>query len=123
MFYHGSPRSNLERIYPTMPDDELRGCFVGQKAGLFAGGHTHAQMLRRLDGAVVINPGSVGLPFERTSSGRILHPARAEYAMVSSVDGVLDVELLSVSYPLLDLEKAVLKSGLPDPEQWLSTWY
>jgi putative phosphoesterase len=123
LFYHGSPRSNLERIHPELSDEKLRQCFVGQKTGVFVGGHTHAQMLRRVDGSVVINPGSVGLPFEQTSSGRILHPARAEYAMVSSIDGILDVELLAVSYPLSNLEKTVRRSGVPDPDRWLSKWY
>ena len=90
---------------------------------IFAGGHTHVQFFRRFRGSAIINPGSVGLPLERTPSGRILNPAHAEYAIVNSADGVLDVELLTVPYPLSALKKAVRESGMPGPDSWLSSWH
>jgi diadenosine tetraphosphatase ApaH/serine/threonine PP2A family protein phosphatase len=123
LFYHGSPVSNTTGVFPTVPDDELRRHLAGYKAAVYAGGHTHSQMFRRLDGSVVINPGSVGFPFQRTSSGRILHPAHAEYAIVRSTDGALSVELLSVPYQLSDLEKVIRDCGMPDPEAWMPDWY
>ncbi|MDA4113195.1 MAG: metallophosphoesterase family protein [Thaumarchaeota archaeon] len=121
--YHGSPRSNVEGIFPTTSDVELRIHLKGREPGVLAGGHTHAQMLRRLDGSVIINPGSVGYPFDRTASGRILHPAHAEYAIVSAGGDVLEVELIAVPYPLSELREDVEKSGLPDPRWWMSDWY
>jgi predicted phosphodiesterase len=121
--YHGSPRSNVEGIFPTMSDAELRIHLKGRDRGVLAGGHTHAQMLRRLDGYLIINPGSVGFPFDRTASGRTLHPAHAEYAIVNAVGDVLDVELIAVHYPLSELREDVERSGLPDPRWWMSDWY
>jgi predicted phosphodiesterase len=123
LLYHGSPRSNTEGIYSTMPDDELRTRLKGRRAAVFAGGHTHAQMLRRLDGSAVINPGSVGFPFQRTPTGRILHPSRAEYAIVSSLNYAVDVELLSAPYPLADLRRVVRDTAMPDPDRWISDWF
>jgi len=123
LFYHGSPRSNVERIYPSIADDELGKCLAGNEAALFAGGHTHAPMYRRLGRSAVLNPGSVGRPFETAVSGELSHPARAEYAVVSAEPNSWDVELLAVSYPLEDLRKSVIKSGMPDPEWWLSYWH
>ncbi len=61
--YHGSPRSNHERIEATTPDPELSRYLEGHDADIFAGGHTHTQMFRRFRRSVVLNPGSVGLPF------------------------------------------------------------
>lgn len=120
--YHGSPRSNHEGILAATSDDELAKYLEGQKADIFAGGHTHTQMFRRFRSSIVLNPGSIGLPFEKDSTGRIRNPARAEYAIVSH-DKSLGVELLSVPYSLRHLKVAVRSSGLPNPDWWLSDWY
>ena len=66
--YHGSPRSFKDRIYATTSDDEVSQMFAGYSAQLFAGGHTHIQMLRRYQDVFVLNPGSVGLAYDRVPS-------------------------------------------------------
>lgn len=121
--YHGSPSSNTEGILPTVPDEELARRLEGHKANVFAGGHTHTQMFKRFLSSLVINPGSIGLPFQIESSGRMRNPPMAEYAIVSSFDGALSVELVSVTYSLSELRRAVRNSGMPDPDWWLSDWY
>lgn len=45
--FHGSPSSNRDEIRPTTPNEELARLLEGHRANVFAGGHTHAQMLRR----------------------------------------------------------------------------
>jgi predicted phosphodiesterase len=63
-----------------------------------AGGHTHVQMLRQHRGRLLVNPGSVGLPFERfVSGGPPTVLAHAEYAIV-------EARGLSVSVALRRLE-------------------
>ncbi len=121
--YHGSPRSNTEGILATTPVDKVSEILGSHDATIFAGGHTHVQLFRRFRASVIINPGSVGLPLERTASGRIINPAHAEYAIVNYAGGVLDVELLAIPYPLSALKKAVRDSGMPDPDSWLSDWH
>jgi len=121
--YHGSPTSNTDGILSTMPDEKLARRLEGHKASVFAGGHTHTQMFKRFLSSLVINPGSVGLPFQIESSGRMRNPPMAEYAIVSSFDGALSVELVSVPYPLSELRMAVRNSDMPDPDWWLSDWY
>jgi putative phosphoesterase len=120
--YHGSPSSNRDEITPTTPNEELARLLEGHRASVFAGGHTHFQMLRRFLSSLVINPGSVGLPFQMESSGKMRNPSRAEYAVVRSSDGALSVELISVQYSLSELRRAVRNSGMPDPDWWLSDW-
>ena len=121
--YHGSPRSNTERILPTTPDDQLAGAFSKREAIVFAGGHTHTQMIRRWRNSMVVNPGSVGLPFEERADGTTRNPAWAEYAMVALGERAgLGVELRRVSYSLSELAHAVKGSGMPDPEWWLADW-
>src|SRR5947209_14296352 len=54
--YHGSPRSAWEGIFATTPDDDLRAMLEGYEGPFFVGGHTHEQLLRRLDDRIVVNP-------------------------------------------------------------------
>jgi predicted phosphodiesterase len=67
---------------------------VERRATVMAGGHTHIQMLRQHQGTLLVNPGSLGLPFEQFASGgppRV--PAHAEYAIVDSAGGAVGVTL------------------------------
>ena len=120
--FHGSPSSNRDEIRPTTSNEELARRLEGHKANVFAGGHTHAQTLRRFVRSLVINPGSVGLPFRIESSGKMRNPSMAEYAVVSHSDEALSVELVSVQYCLSELRRAVRNSGMPDPDWWLTDW-
>ncbi len=121
--YHGSPRSNTEGVTATMSDDQLTEVLGDHDATLFAGGHTHTQMVRRFRGSTVVNPGSIGLPFNKDSDGKIRNPAWAEYAMVTLGSHELGVELRRKWYDLAKLNKVVRGSGLPDPDWWLSDWF
>lgn len=80
-------------------------------------------MFRRFSNSVVINPESVGWPFQIESSGKIRYPSIADYAVVSSSNRTLSVALVSVQYFLSELRGAVSNSGMPDPDWWLSEWY
>jgi putative phosphoesterase len=87
---HGSPRSDLERLLATMPDDALDELLGAADAPVLAAGHTHLQLLRTHSDRLLVNPGSVGLPLAAMSGSPPL-PASAEYALVT-VDGA-DVEI------------------------------
>lgn len=121
--YHGSPRSNTEGILTTIDEEQLTKIIGERKAAVFAGGHTHAQMVRRFGPSMVINLGSVGLPFERGATRKVRNPTWAEYAIVTTQGQELRVELRRVKYSLADLTKAVRRSGMPDPDWWLSDWF
>jgi putative phosphoesterase len=92
--FHGSPRADIDRLLATTPEQELDELFAdAPQAHVFAGGHTHRQLLRPYRQSVLVNPGSVGLPLGSlvSSSGAPPLPAWAEYALVQ-VDGA-DVEV------------------------------
>jgi putative phosphoesterase len=120
--YHGSPQSNTEGILATTLDDEMAEIFAGRLATVYAGGHTHTQMIRKFGTSMVINPGSVGLPFYTDEAGRSKNPAWAEYAMITISSSGLRVELRRKRYNLRSLEKAVRRSGMPNPDWWLQDW-
>lgn len=112
--YHGSPRSHTEEILATTPAAELDRLLEGCDAPLLAGGHTHIQMLRQHRGALLVNPGSVGLPFEEHVSGRppALLP-HAEYAIVEARGGDVLVELRRLALDLTALIAAADASDNP----------
>ncbi|BAS26479.1 metallophosphoesterase family protein [Limnochorda pilosa] len=121
--FHGSPRSNTEVILPTTPDQALEEALAGNRHALLAGGHTHQAMVRRHQRSTLVNPGSVGLPFDRVPPGEgTRNPAWAEYAIVTWTDGRKSVDLRRVRYSLEALLKAVRESGMPYAERFAEDW-
>lgn len=122
--YHGSPRSIVENIYPEEAGRELRDLFASFPERLLAGGHTHIQMLRNLDGRWLINPGSVGQPFVHPpvqgKPPRLLK--HAEWAMVTIRNKNLSVELNRTNYDISRYCKIIEKSSLP-VKKWLLEQY
>ncbi|MCU1278878.1 MAG: protein phosphatase, partial [bacterium] len=83
--YHGTPRSHMEDLSPSATAAALDVLLDGRSATVLAGGHTHLQMLRQHRGMLVVNPGSVGLPFlEAPAGGAPTVMAHAEYATVAA---------------------------------------
>jgi putative phosphoesterase len=147
--FHGSPRSNTEIIESTTPEEALDRMLAGFHATVMAGGHTHTQMLRRHRDTIIINPGSVGLPFERAripdeqfnneqqtiaalktivfertkTPEEVYNPSWAEYALVSSIDASLNIELRRVPLDIDAVVQAALDSGMPHSEWWVKDWH
>lgn len=61
---HGSPRSNRQGIGPWTSPEQLRELFDDVPEPILVCAHTHRPLVRRLDDGMVINVGSVGLPFD-----------------------------------------------------------
>lgn len=69
-FVHGSLIGNRDGIYPETSDHELTSKIHGSQPQIynrlvvFCTGHTHRPLIRSLNGVLVVNAGSVGLPFD-----------------------------------------------------------
>ena len=121
--YHGSPRSNEEFLYPTISSKDLSQIFSGYNEEILIGGHTHVQLTRQHKGQLLVNPGSVGMPFEFPIIGGNMHALRwAEYAMIESTKTGFSVQLYRLPYDFDFLERISHSSGMPDVELWLSSW-
>ncbi|MCU0493792.1 MAG: metallophosphatase family protein [Chloroflexaceae bacterium] len=100
---HASMRGNRDGITTHSPDDELRSQIVPE-ATLFGVGHTHSPLLRRLGETLVVNCGSVGLPFD--------HDRRASYAQITWRTGQWHANIIRLDYDVRRTEQAYFDTGL-----------
>jgi predicted phosphodiesterase len=121
--YHGSPRSNTDRILSMTSPEELDEMLAGHRATVMAGGHNHVQMVRRHRGMVIVDVGSVGLPFEQMPFEDLPRFAPwTEYGIVDWTDGVLSVELRRAPVDLDAVKRAALASSMPGTDYWVNSW-
>ncbi len=104
---HATPISD-EPIYTRVtPDEDVASLFEGSDVDVVVCGHTHVQYDRTLStGLRVVNPGSVGMPYEgrRGAFWAVLGP---------------DVELRSTEYDVDAAAAAMRERGAPNVEDQL----
>jgi predicted phosphodiesterase len=102
LFVHGSPPSDVRSFLPEPADDEPE-LLAGVTEARLVFGHTHLQFRRHaLGGIELINPGSVGMPFDGDQ--------RAGYALLAE-DG--EVECRRVAYDH-QASAAAVRERFPD---------
>jgi diadenosine tetraphosphatase ApaH/serine/threonine PP2A family protein phosphatase len=114
LFCHGSPRSDVRSFLPEPADDEAE-LLDGVKHRRLVFGHTHLAFARQAaDGIELINPGSVGMPFDGDSraawarlraDGTIEH-LRVAYDYAASADAVREVLGEAGEVPARRIERA-----------------
>jgi predicted phosphodiesterase len=120
VLFHGSPRSYDDVLLPELGGEALDP-FLGWDALLLAGGHTHLQWTRRIEDALYVNPGSVGISYDRHTDPPVLRPL-AEWALVTIADGTVAVEFRQVPYAVEDVRAAAKRSGRPYADEWAAQW-
>jgi len=102
-FTHGSPRRNNEGIYPSTSDEALADMLSGVNASVVCVGHTHHSLIRHSGDTLVVNVGSVGLPFNGDW--------RAQYGILSFENGAWKAELRAIEYDRQRTIDAFERSG------------
>jgi predicted phosphodiesterase len=115
--FHGSPRSVNERISAETPEAKVEAMLTEHPASIYAGGHTHVQLVRRLGQALYLNSGSVGLPVA-TGASSLSYAGFADYALVEIANHTKSVELRRVAVNAKAVEQAAIASGMPYPREW-----
>lgn len=109
---HASMLGNREGIYPTTNDAELETRVNGLQSihplapALFCVGHTHYALVRRLNGTLVVNAGSAGLPFDGDN--------RPTYAQLTWSAAGWQAHIVRVDYDLALAEREMVESGYMD---------
>lgn len=119
-FFHGSPHLYDDVLLPESGPEAVEP-FLGQGAALLAGGHTHLQWTRRIDEALYVNPGSIGISYDRHREPPVLRPV-AEWALVTVENGAVAVEFRQVPYAVDDVRAAARRSGRPQADEWAAQW-
>jgi len=123
VFFHGTPRSYNEPILAATPIEELEQILDGLNATIMVAGHTHVQLLRRLPFTLIVNPGSVGLPFVEWPTAAARTCRWAEYGILDVMgDDRVSVELRRTTYDADAVIQYALASGVPHAEWWTSAW-
>lgn len=107
LLVHATPRGDEERLLPDTPDAQAEAMLAGVDMPTLLYGHVHLQHRRRIGDVEVVNPGSVGYPFDGDPT--------AAWAIVG--DG--EVELRRTAY---DVERALarLAAAVSHPERALA---
>jgi predicted phosphodiesterase len=102
---HGSRLGNRSGIQPETSDDDM-AAKLGDPRDLFIGSHTHRPLLRRFNGTLVVNTGSVGQPFDGDP--------RSAYGRFTFRDGAWEAEIARVAYDKPRAERDFIDSGFVD---------
>lgn len=87
---HGSPRSNRQGIGPWTSPDLVRELYDDVPERVLVCAHTHRPLVLEVAGGLVVNTGSVGLPFDGDP--------RASYALLERRRGGWRAEIRRVAY-------------------------
>jgi len=102
---HGSRLGNRDGIHPRVDDQEL-AAKLGDPRDLFIASHTHIAMVRRFNGNLVVNTGSVGQPFDADR--------RASYGRFWFNNGAWRSEIMRVEYDYDRAQQDFFDSGFVD---------
>ena len=122
--FHGSPQSYDDNILPTTSDTDLQKLLGNNLSFIYAGGHVHSQLLRRIDDTFYFRPGSVGRVYDRNrlKAGFRLDPW-AEYAILTTTETQFSVEFRSVPIDVEKLSTIWEKTGRPDAESEIGLYH
>lgn len=104
---HGSPRSDEELVTAETPDARLARAIEGIDADVVVTAHTHVSYVREALGRTLLNPGSVGIPYEGAPG--------AYWALLSP-----GVEQRRTAYDLDATEERYRRSGDPMAEEMVA---
>jgi putative phosphoesterase len=104
LFCHGSPRSDDEILTRISSQERVAAAVADVTEHVIVCGHTHVQFDREVAGKRLVNPGSVGMPYEAQPG--------AYWALLGP-----DVELRRTSYDLEAAAATIRATGFPEAEE------
>jgi putative phosphoesterase len=126
---HGSPRSFRDPFVAATPEAEVAEWARERRFDVLACGHTHVPLTRFHGAKVLVNTGSVGMPFAEPFNG---HPPSvlpySDYAIVRARrDGSGGANRIEVEHRRLPLDVPALRasfggSSFPEAAEWLKQW-
>jgi len=106
LFCHATPRSDEEIVTRITPEERMSEVLSGVDADVVVHGHVHVRYDRRVAGYRVVNPGSVGLPYEER--------AGAYWALLGP-----DVEFRRTAYDVGAMVEAARRIDFPNLDEYV----
>ncbi|SEM93984.1 phosphoesterase, MJ0936 family [Mesobacillus persicus] len=107
--YHATPSSLFNIVLPSEDDEILESKMMTKEADLYIYAHIHRPYSRYINGKVIMNIGSVGLPFDGVK--------KASYGIVDVQDGSYQTSIVRVRYDIEQTIDRFIKSDYPNKEQ------
>jgi predicted phosphodiesterase len=107
--FHATPTSLFDIVLPNVDDNQIETSLMqAQDAQVFVYAHIHKPYIRYINGKVIINIGSVGLPFDGL--------AKASYGLVEVEDGNIKTSIRRVNYNLESVVELYHEVHYPNAE-------
>jgi predicted phosphodiesterase len=106
IFCHATPTDDGAFFTPLTSDADVLAAVAPVSSGLLVVGHTHSQFDRRIGELRIVNPGSVGLPYEGSPAAR--------WALLDGPQVYLRATQYDVGAAIATWEA----SGFPAAEEW-----
>jgi putative phosphoesterase len=91
--FHATPTSLFDIVLPNADDQQIETSLMEAKeAQIYVYAHIHKPYIRYLNGKVIMNIGSVGLPFDGIT--------KSSYGLIEIEDGHIKTSIRRVSYNL-----------------------
>ncbi len=111
--FHATPNSLFQNVMPDCADEIMeKNLMVDKTADIYVYAHIHKPFVRFLNGKIVMNTGSVGLPFDGVPS--------ASYGIIE-VDGKnVKAEICRVEYDVVAVVKMYETVNYPNSKQMMA---
>lgn len=103
---HGSMLGTRDGVYVRTPDSDLPAKIGQPTPAVFIVGHTHQPLVRSLNGTLVANAGSTGMPFDGDW--------RLSYAQLTWRNAAWHVEIIRLEYDRAQAERDFAETGFMD---------
>ena len=111
--FHATPDSLFDIIQPSTEDDTLQDLMMKPaSAQVFVYAHIHKPYIRFINGKIIMNIGSVGLPFDGIP--------KASYGLVEVKEGNLQTSIRRVSYEIEKVMNLYQEKGYPNAEMMIN---
>ena len=130
---HASMLGNRVGIYPEDTSSKIKKK-ISPPPTVFITGHTHRSLIQRVNSTLIVNAGSVGLPFDgdtRAAYAQIIYHKRLwsaeiirlEYNLQAAEKDFQDFGFFEGGGPLVNIILLELLTGLGQLYQWVSKYY
>jgi putative phosphoesterase len=106
--FHATPTSLFDIVLPNAADNQIETDLMKADAEIYVYAHIHKPYIRYLNGKVIMNIGSVGLPFDGLT--------KSSYGLVEMEDGQLKTSIRRVSYELERVTALYQERNYPNAE-------